>query len=151
MNHTIILTKKDHYVSAKTNRIMCIIGGLLFVSVGILQFYREEYRLLFILNSTIGLYFILSGYLGQSRKSKYAPKVLLTNEFILLKKSLWKSSKQLKWSEMSSINYEAYQINFKLNKEFYIFSYDTSSDTSIEIKRAIRSIAMEKGIEVTGG
>lgn len=153
MNHTILLTKNDRFVSAKTNRIMTIIGGLLFVSLGILQFYRyqNEYFFLFIVHSFSGLYFILYGYLGQSKKSKYAPKVLLTNEFILIKESFWKARKQIKWDDISSINYKSYEIDFHLNKEIYTFNYNTTAETSIEIKRAIRSIAEDKSIEVSGG
>ncbi len=153
MNHTILLTKNDSYISAKTNRIMSIIGGLLFVSLGILQFYRyqNEYLILFILQSISGLYFIMYGYLGQSKKSKYAPKVLLTNEFILIKKSIWKPAKHLNWSDIKSIQYGSYQIDFQLTKEAYTFTYNTTSSTSLEIKRAIREFAENKSIEVNGG
>lgn len=153
MKQIILLTSNTNYVSAKTNRMMMIIGGVVYVGLGIFQFYRyqNEYLVFLILTSISGIYFIFFGYFGLSEKSKYAPKVFLNEDFIQIKKSFWKPANKIVWSEVLSINYRSYQIDFRLNKGVYSFNYNTTSETSIEIKRAIRSFAEIKGIEVNGG
>ncbi len=154
MNQTILIGDKNNF-SMKTNRILWVSSGVLYIALGIFQIYRYQNEdLSFLAWSYLiigGLFLILYGFMGLSEKSKYAPKVLLTDEIIQIKKSFWKPAKQLKWSEISSINYKSYEIDFHLNKETYTFSYHTNAETSIEIKKAIREHSERKNIEVMGG
>ncbi len=139
----------------KTNRFIWVSSGVLYIVVGAFQIYKYSNEGLSGLAWSYliigGLYLILYGYLGLSEKSKYAPKVVLTNEFIKIKKYFWKAGKKLKWSDISSIQYKSYQINFQIGKENYFFIYITNPDTSIEIKRAIREVAEINSIHVSGG
>ncbi len=155
MNKTILLSNGTNYVSAKTNRFMWIIGAVVYIGIGISQIYRyEDEKFGFIVWSYLilgGLYLLGYSFLGLSEKSKYAPKVLLNEDYILIKKSFWKPAKQLNWNNISSIKYQSYQIDFRGNKETYTFTYDTSSATSIEIKRAIRELAENKRMQVISG
>lgn len=154
MNQIILIGDKNPF-SMKTNKIMWVFSGVLYIGTGLIQFYRHQDEAIsffvWILLILGGLYLILYGFVGLSEKSKYAPKVLLNEDYIHIKKSFWKPAKQLKWNNVSAINYQSYQIDFRLNKETYSFTYNTSSHTSIEIKRAIRELAENKGIEVIGG
>ncbi len=154
MNQTILLGLNNNF-SIKANRRLAIFLGLIFCLNGFFNLIQNNEDLLF---QILGLLLLLSGVLylfysfyGFSQKSKFAPKVLLTNEFLQIRESFWKPAKQLNWNNISSINYLSYQIDFQLNKESYSFIYNASSDTSIEIKRAIREFAENKGIEVIGG
>jgi hypothetical protein len=154
MNHTILIGDK-HTFSMKTNRILWVFSGVLYIGTGIFQFYRYQDEgisyFVWILLILGGLYLIFFGVLGLSEKSKYAPKVALTDETIQIKKSFWKPAKQLKWNDITSINFKSYQIHFQFKKETYTFNYNSTADTSIEIKIAIRSFAESKGIEVVAG
>ena len=69
----------------------------------------------------------------------------------LIKEKLMKHAKEIPWDHIKSINFGPYKIVFSMTGSDYIFSYRSTSDTSKEIKSAVREMAESKGIEVLGG
>ena len=86
-----------------------------------------------------------------SKRSRYAPRVSISDNLVLIKEKLMKHAVEIPWDHIKSIDFEAYKIVFKLPDSDYIFSYRSTSDTSKEIKSAVREMAESKGIEVLGG
>lgn len=62
-----------------------------------------------------------------------------------------KHAMEIPWDHIKSINFGPHKIVFSMTGSDYIFSYRSTSDTSKEIKTAIREMAESKGIEVLGG
>lgn len=154
MNRTIVLGGNGTF-SGKTNKIAWIFNGVLLFSLGIIEMLRQTDELFGTILSILlilgGVYGILYAILGLSKNSKFSPKVILSNESLTIKKSFWKPSFKIKWDEISSINFNHYQIDFQLNNEVYSFEYETNAHTSLEIKKSIREYAESKEIEVFGG
>ncbi|MEQ8551438.1 MAG: hypothetical protein RIC06_16250 [Cyclobacteriaceae bacterium] len=86
-----------------------------------------------------------------SKRSRYAPRVSISDNLILIKEKLMSHAVEIPWDHIKSIDFAAYKIVFKLPDSDYVFSYRSTSDTSKEIKSAIREMAESKGIEVIGG
>ena len=86
-----------------------------------------------------------------SKKSKYAPRVSISEKLVFIKEKLMKRAVEIPWGHIKSINFAAYKIVFTLPDSDYVFSYRSTSDTSREIKSTIREMAELKGIEVLGG
>jgi len=80
-----------------------------------------------------------------------APKVVVSNNNVLLKSRVFKSVKTIDWSEIKSIGFHAYQIDFKLETAPVFFDYRTSAKVSRLVKDAIRDMAELKNVPVTGG
>ncbi len=98
-----------------------------------------------------GVFYFFYGILRYSTKSKFSPKVKIDDQTIELKDGMWKPARILKWSDVSSITFQSYELNFRLQDSVYKFTYDTNPENSREIKQTIRKLAERKNIEVTGG
>ncbi len=147
MNETILLEGE--------NKKLLILPGLLFFSNGLFQIFNNTQKpiglILGILLIIASAFYLFLFFIGFSPKSKYAPKVRVTDELIELKPGIMKSPEFLSWSDIREIHFSSFKILFKLNKDDKAFSYDTSSAQSIQIKRIIREVAESKNIEVIGG
>lgn len=80
------------------------------------------------------------------------PRVTLDESKITLKNKFFGSRKLVGWSNINSIDFGQYVINFQLKaggRE--TFSYRAHPDVSVEIKEAIREIANAKSIDVADG
>lgn len=154
MNRTIVIGDNSTF-SKKTNKIAWVINGVILTSLGISELYRTPNENLSFIFAVIlmlgGLYGILYAFLGLSKHSKFSPKIVLTDKHLTIKKSFWQSGLKIEWSELTSITFKPYQIDFQLSKELYIFEYETNAETSLEIKKSIRDYAVSKEIEVIGG
>ena len=141
--------------SAKANRWLFSLTGLLFLANGI---FNISYNKLEPLGMTLGVLILIGGWFylfygifAFSQGSKFAPKIAFDESTIELKNSIWKSTTTLKWSEVSSITFESFDIIFQLQDHSASFSYKANPETSISIKQSIRDVAAQKNIFVTGG
>ncbi len=80
-----------------------------------------------------------------------SPKVIFDEEGILLKPTLLKKPKKLKWNKIISIKYERYKITFEHEEGSHIFSYRSNPKISIRMKQKLREFAGQNDIEVFGG
>jgi len=98
-----------------------------------------------------GFYSIVVVVMVFSKSSRFAPKLKVDDACIELKTKLFKKSKKLNWLDIQAIDFKSFRIDIKTANTVEIFSYDCSSDVSVEIKDAIRTVAEMKNIEVIGG
>lgn len=106
---------------------------------------------------SVGVFTILSsiycaGYtwLNFSKNSKYAPKMRIGNKQIELKQSFWKEAFVVNCEEVKQIHLGQYKVKFELANEVIELAYDTASEKSKQIKKALRALAMERQILVSG-
>ena len=145
--------KKTFLLGTKPS--LYIFLAILFLSNAIVAYFNpEQSRLeywLMIVNAITGLFCLLFILFVLTDLTGTAPKVVVTNEGVLLKAKVFGSGRQIKWSEVSSMIFHSYQIDFKLDSEPVFFSYKASANVSRDIKQAIRDMADMKNIPITGG
>ena len=154
MNNTILIGMNNRF-SANANKWLFSITGLLFLMNGAWHIYTDNFDpvgvILGVLLIIGGLFYTLYGIFGFTEDSKFAPKVKIDESIIELKKSLWKSSTKLHWSDLSSIKFQPYEIIFHLKDSTKTFSYKSNADVSLSIKNTISVFAERKNIEVIAG
>ncbi len=91
---------------------------------------------------------IVHGLVAYTKISKFAPKVSVSGSYILIKERLMSKAIEIPWSKIKSIQMGPYQIVFSMPDEDYEFNYNSTADTSIEIKSTLREMAEVKQIEV---
>jgi hypothetical protein len=154
MNQTILLGNgaiSNVTLSRWTN----IFLGIIFILNGLNTYYSDnlgyiEYGLM-VANFSVGVYAIIYALIALSKFSIFSPKVKLSDSLIHFKSAITKKSKTLAWSEVKKIQFQAYSIEFILDKETVEFSYRSNAKVSKRIKDALRKVAETKNIEVTGG
>ena len=138
-----------------TKPALYIFLGLLFLSnAAIAYFDPDQSKLqywLMIVNFIAGLYALLYSLFVLTDIAGTAPKVVVTNEGILLKGKAFSSGQELKWEDIQSITFHSYELDFKLETKPVFFNYRSTAKTSKKIKDAIRDMAQLKGVSVTGG
>jgi hypothetical protein len=154
MSKTILIGMNNKF-SASANKWLFSLTGLLFLVNGGFNIYSNNLEpfglILGILMLIGGCYYVFYGLFGFSENSKFASKLKVDDLTIELKNSLWKPSTKLKWSQLSSIKFQSYEIIFQLGNSSSSFSYNSNSDVSIAIKQTIRDFAERKNVEVIGG
>ncbi len=86
-----------------------------------------------------------------SKKSKFAPRVKVDEDVIELKNSVFKPATSILWSDVKKIEFGPYKLNIQLAEQSLIFHYESSMDTSINIKSKILEVADKKNIDVVEG
>ena len=158
MNNTILIGTNNNF-SIKTNRWLFPITGLIFLTSGgtrlIYNFNASNDAviglIIGILMSVIGVYYCIYGLTAFSTNSRLALRIKITDEFIEIKDRFLKPPIQLIWTDLKSIEFGQYKINFKMEGSNKALSYKSNVDVSIKIKQAIREMADKKKIEVVGG
>ncbi len=150
LNKTIVLG------STKANKWLFGFSAVIFLlNAGFHVFYGlqdDPFRfVLGILFLAATIYYFFYASVGFSPNSKYSPKVRVDESTVVFRNSVWKPSKRMKWSDISTITFHSYQIDFDTKKGPVTFSYNASADVSKSIKQMIRESAEMKGIEVIGG
>jgi hypothetical protein len=150
MKRTILIGIQNTYYK-KANNWVLVLSGSMFVTGGVYYMMKNHsfWLILGIMWTSLGLYHLFNGIL--SFNSIFAPKVKVDEGMIELKNSIWKPAKILYWKDVSSINFNSYEVVFQLKNSSNTFSYNTTSDVSREIKQTIREIAELKNIQITGG
>ncbi len=156
MEETILLGYGNHEFSLKAQRRLYFFLGGLFVLMGISRFFGESELSFFsiaisVLMMFAGVYHLSRAFAVSSAKSKYAPKVRLTEEFIEFRLDVFQANISINWADIRAITLMSYGLAFQLTESQRILKYRTSGKISIEIKEAIRDFAETKGIVVDGG
>lgn len=147
MNETILLEGKK--------KLLFIITGILFFLNGTFNLYLNTIppfgQIIGILMMSGGIFYIVYFFIGVSENSKYAAKVKITEKVIELKSSFWKATELLNWSDVKSIQFANYQVEFELLSGKKAFPYKTSANQSKQVKRLLTEAATPKNIEIIGG
>jgi len=96
----------------------------------------------------IGLVYLFKASVAQSKTSMHAPHFLLTEKGIKIKVGVLKKSQFIEWNDIQKIELGNYKIGFKIKSETQFYPYQTRKETSIVLKKAIKTKANELGIEV---
>lgn len=154
MTKTILIGMNNSF-SAKANRWLFSLTGLLFLANGIFNVYANSIEpvgfILGVLMILGGVYYCIYGLTAFSRSSRYALKVKMDDKVIELKNSFFKPAIRLKWADLQSIEFGAYEISFQMEGVRKIFSYHSNPNASIEIKKSIRAVAEARNIQIIGG
>jgi hypothetical protein len=154
MKKTILIGMNNKF-SANANKWLFSLTGLLFLGNGALSIYSNIFEpiglVIGIFTLFGGLFYSFYGLFGFSENSKFASRVSVDNSTIEIKNSIWKPSFKLNWSDLSSIEFQSYQVTFNSNGAINSFSYRSNADVSKTIKQTIREFAERKNIAVTGG
>lgn len=154
MSKTFILGTNNKF-SLKANRWLFFILGFVFLLNGVINVYVKPLEtiglVLGIAQIAAGIFNVFYAWMGLSEKSRLSPKISIDEDSIGLKKSFWSSNKKIRWSDISEIEFKAFELVFNLNDSVEKFDYSSDSDTSISIKDTLREIAEGKNIEVVGG
>ncbi len=154
MKKTVLLGASNKF-STKANRIGFFLNGILFVIMGIFHIGNDLISPIGLIFGIImipgGIGYAVYGLLAFSEFSKYAPRVSIDDQNILLKNNFKKPPVHISWDQIRQIYLSSYLIKFLIPEKEYIFNYEANADTSISIKSAIREMAESKNIEVLGG
>lgn len=154
MEKKILLGNGNGY-SPKFSIWAAVFLGILFLIIGAFVLsghYYLPFKLSFgIIELIAGVYAMVYAFMVFGSKSRYAPHVIIGDSFIEFKRNLFKPSKRLIWESIERINFSSYEITFVLGDSDETFDYVANPDISIKVKRAIRDVANDKGIEVFGG
>ncbi|MEQ9374475.1 MAG: hypothetical protein RIG68_04830 [Imperialibacter sp.] len=86
-----------------------------------------------------------------SERSKYSPKVKVTDEHIEIRRGFFQKNTIVHWADVKAITLLSYSIIFELTESVQKVEYHTSSSISKEIKEVIWELAETKGIVVAAG
>ncbi len=141
--------------SNKANLSLYIITTALIITSGSLHIYNSSLdqwgMILGILMILLALINFGYGYLTLSAWWKYSPKVKVKDTFIELKNRLFIDPIRIDWSDIVSIELGLCFLRFQTNDKMVNFTYQTSAETSIQIKNLLMEVASGKGIEVKVG
>ncbi|SMG43218.1 hypothetical protein SAMN05661096_02993 [Marivirga sericea] len=146
----------DISMSEKTARkLNCIAGGLMMISslYYIISFIFEgadsNYKIIsgvsFFLSASI---FLFRAQIELSTTSKYAPHFLISKNGLKIKTSVFGQSEFISWENVKKIELGYYLIGIKDKMGLQYYRYNTRKEISIKIKRAIKDVVEQKGIEV---
>jgi hypothetical protein len=154
MTKTFIIGTNNKF-SLKTSRWLFFIMGLVFLLNGAINVYGRPLDtiglILGIAQIAAGLFNVFYAWFGLSEKSRLSPKISIDEDKVVLKKSFWSNSSNIKWSDISEIEFKSFELVFNLNGGMERFDYIADSDTSIAVKQYLRDVAKSKNIEVIGG
>jgi len=154
MEKTILIGVNNKF-SAKANKWIFSLTGLVFLANGAFNIYSYHHKFFVLILSVLmligGAYYVFYGIFGFLGNSTFALKVRVDESTIELKNNLWKPSTTLMWEDLSSIVFRPYEVIFQIQGSSHSFSYNSNIDVSIAIKQTIREFAERKNIEVIGG
>ncbi|HET8859841.1 hypothetical protein [Marivirga sp.] len=145
-------------ISEKNARIFNFIVGFLFLGMTLIlisnllndsdsNFVDKLHPLAYFL---IAIFYLGKAGIVQSKTSKYAPHFIISDNVLKIKTSVFKKSEHISWNDIKKIELGNFKIGLKLNntKNLIYYPYTARKDTSIDIKRSIKAIAVKRGIEV---
>jgi hypothetical protein len=151
MNTTIVIHNYN-ILSLKVTRIVLFVIGFALSALS-LSALLEGGNLVQAIPTNLfwGFFLMVTSVFALSEKSPFSPKVKITDTFVLLKNGFWSGSKKLMWEYINQIEFGSYKITFHHTGKDFVFKYDSDSEVSIQIKKAIRAGGEEKNISVIGG
>ncbi len=151
MNTQTFLLNNFNTFSPKATKLLFSISGSLILALYVYQWISKGE--IDIHNPIVffgSINFILIGTIGLSKKSPFAPKVKVTEHDIVLRKDLFGKNTNVFWSDLEKIELGSYRLTFYKEKSYFTYHLDTTKETSIAIKHAIREAGHHKNIRVTG-
>ena len=150
MTNSTIIIHNYNLFSLKTTRIIFFILGIGMILLSVSDLLLNEKAIL-PTNLFWGVFLILTAQFALAEKSRFSPKIKITDHFVLLKNGFWSGSKKITWDTIKQIEFGSYTLIFQLQNECYSFKYNADAQVSIEIKKALREAGKEKNIPVIGG
>jgi hypothetical protein len=95
-----------------------------------------------------GFLFLFRAQIELSQTSKYAPHFIISAQGLKIKTGVFNKSEFINWVDVKKVELGYYKIGIKDKTGIQYYPYKTRKETSIELKRIIETIAIEKGIEV---
>ncbi len=136
----------------RRSRILWILIAVIFSSNGVIYLTSKELQIhqmiLGVLMLLVGVFYAVYSFLGFSVNSKYAAKAKISDQFIELKTSFWKSLIKLNWQDVNSILLGNYKVEFKLANGTKSITYNTSAKRSKLLKQLLRESAEQRKIQV---
>lgn len=141
----------------KARRLSYLIGGLCLLSSLFMFFdYLEEGTKLGKHILMGGLYLVVGGIfffrakMVFSETSKVTAHILTTADGIKIKTTILGKGQFIRWNDIQKVEIQDKRIGFKLKntKKPIFYRYKSTNETSIQIKKAIEAIAVQKGTEV---
>ncbi|MGB0390714.1 MAG: hypothetical protein ACPGRC_02625 [Salibacteraceae bacterium] len=151
MNTQTFLLNNYNTFSPKVTRLFFILFGLLCLSLILYKWLiagQKDYENPIIIIGAIN--FLLMGTLGLSKKSPFAPKVKITDQDIILRKDIIGKNTKVKWDVIEKIELGSYQLTFHKKDSYFTFHLDTTKESSIAIKQAIKKAGNHKNVLITG-
>ncbi|MGK7393070.1 MAG: hypothetical protein ACNS62_00810 [Candidatus Cyclobacteriaceae bacterium M3_2C_046] len=154
MNKTILLGVKNSF-PFRINQWLYLFIGIMFIGNGIYHIIENHLfpwgRILGLIMLLPGFYYTIYGITAFNKHSKYAPKVKLEPNQLILKQNLFSPSYKISWAAIQKIQFGTYQLNIFLNDDHIIFHYHSRPAVSLEIKKAIREAAEMNNISMEAG
>ncbi len=92
------------------------------------------------------------GFILFNPKNNLAPKVEIDEERVAIREDIFKSKKEIRWSELKQIDFKSFALDFIFNdNKRQLVILRTTAPTSLEIKKSIREMAEKKSIMVVSG
>ena len=134
---------------------MMVFGAFIFIFNGVIMATTESAMSfafnLGLFNLIFSISFLLWAILRMSKKSKYAPKIKISDNVIELKSKVLKQAKVIPWNEIKSVNFKGIQISLESSEEQLTFPKTVNLEQTNQIKDLLRKFATSKNIEVTVG
>ena len=153
MTKTILLTWNG--LNNNISKWLYVVVGMVFTSNGINSLTNTP---LTNLRLTAGILLLISGPLMAilgfitSTRNRYAPRVEMDEDGILVRRDIFVATKQLAWNEIAEIEYKPFALEFQLkNRKNFLIVLPKNAMTVLEIKRSLREMAEAKSIAVKGG
>lgn len=150
LNHTFLLTNYNTF-SIQTTRVALIGFGLLIlifsfaeVIVSTTAIPKNPFLVLLAIN------FILIGTIGLSKKSRFSPKLKISDDQIIFKEKIFSGQKIIPWNSVNQIQLGSYKATFITRNKKFTLKFDTHKENSIAIKQALREASITKGVEIVG-
>ena len=84
--------------------------------------------------------------------NKFAPKVQIDDQGLLIKNDIHKKLIKIDWEDIQEITYKTFELDFLLNNNNMVtVNLPTTANKSVEIKRTIRNFTEMKNIKIIGG
>lgn len=139
------------FVTKKGSSKMSLFLGAIFTIQGILFLVRDILapygKVIGIILLIYGAGNILLSYFGFSEKSKLSPKIIVSNEGISIKKSIFSDTKHFQWKEVKSISLRENKMELETNlqeKKIGLVEYNP------DLKLLLTQLATQKNIRLTG-
>ena len=149
MNKTIVIGTRGSLSNKASFWLFMIIGTGFFLT-GANDIYLSGLSVESMGNMVFGGFFCAYAIVTYFATS-YTPRIQIDSSTLELRNKVFGKTWQLDWSEIRSIEFRSFEIQFNLKDDVRVFSYGSNPETSMDIKKSIREMAENKDIEVIGG
>ncbi|MFY0605571.1 MAG: hypothetical protein JXR10_02580 [Cyclobacteriaceae bacterium] len=149
MSKTILIGSTNR-LSNKTNKIVYLVASVLYMSFAGSRYYHQGFSTEMLFNVLMGAGFLIYGMVIFS-PTPISPRVQISDSEIVTRTKLFGPTTKILWSDIESIRYASYEIEFHLKNGKETVFYTCNPEISLDIKRSIREFAEDKNIDISGG